>query len=133
MTCLQEETCKLVIRARTTEGDHGDVTLTVVNKSVPRKNAQVIKFKIRPLSLHNRVHDDDTALPKLDHNSSEVSSTQHTCLLIVNALYLCDVPVADLMKLTKCSHFYVICKTIAIANSRNTAFVANCIVSECSA
>ncbi|KAG5178282.1 hypothetical protein JKP88DRAFT_330058 [Tribonema minus] len=67
---LMEGTRRLMIRVRTTEGDSGDVSLTVVARpeggggggggeaqgAISRKNAQVVKFKIRPLSLHHRVH-----------------------------------------------------------------------------
>jgi hypothetical protein len=67
-----------VIRARTTEGDSGDVTLTIVNKSVPQKSAQVIKFKIRPLSLHDRVHDDAS---QQQQQHSEVSDCTRTSTL----------------------------------------------------
>jgi hypothetical protein len=64
-----------VIRARTTEGDSGDVSLTIVNKSAPQKSTQVIKFKIRPLSLHDRVHDEDDALQQQQQYSEVRDST----------------------------------------------------------
>ncbi|CAM9337349.1 unnamed protein product, partial [Hapterophycus canaliculatus] len=47
---------RLRLRARTTEGDYGDVRLTVVAKTPPTKSAQVIHFSMKPLSLHHRVH-----------------------------------------------------------------------------
>jgi hypothetical protein len=77
-----------VIRARTTEGDSGDVTLTIVNKSAPQKSAQVIKFKIRPLSLHNRVHDDDEASQQ-QLQYSEVCDSACTpvyCVIVLHEL-----------------------------------------------
>lgn len=52
----QDETCRLVIRARTTEGDYGEVSLTVVALTKPAKTAQRVRFKLKPLSLHHRVH-----------------------------------------------------------------------------
>ncbi|CAN0376939.1 unnamed protein product, partial [Ectocarpus sp. 8 AP-2014] len=52
---------RLRLRARTTEGDYGDVRMTVVAKIPPKKSAQqVIHFSMKPLSLHHRVH----ALPR---------------------------------------------------------------------
>jgi hypothetical protein len=75
-----------VIRARTTEGDSGDVTLTIVNKSALQKSAQVIKFKIRPLSLHDRVHDDDDASQQQQQQQySEVCDSACTS---VSVLYI---------------------------------------------
>ncbi|CAM9371775.1 unnamed protein product [Ectocarpus sp. 13 AM-2016] len=48
---------RLRLRARTTEGDYGDVRMTVVAKIPPKKSAQqVIHFSMKPLSLHHRVH-----------------------------------------------------------------------------
>eukprot|EP00752_Nemacystus_decipiens_P012116 g10741.t1 len=47
---------RLRVRARTTEGDYGDVRLTVVAKIPPKKSAQVINFSMKPLSLHRRIH-----------------------------------------------------------------------------
>ncbi|CAM9764264.1 unnamed protein product [Scytosiphon promiscuus] len=48
---------RLRLTARTTEGDYGDVRLTVVAKTPPKKSAQVIHFSMKPLSLHHRVHE----------------------------------------------------------------------------
>lgn len=44
------------ITLRSTEGDYGDLIVTVVTASVP-KAAKIIKFPLKPLSLHTRVHE----------------------------------------------------------------------------
>ena len=43
------------ITLRSTEGDYGDLLVTVVTAAVP-KAAKVVKFPLKPLSLHCRVH-----------------------------------------------------------------------------
>ncbi|CAM9658675.1 unnamed protein product, partial [Pylaiella littoralis] len=52
---------RLRVTVRTTEGDYGDVRLTVVAKIPPKKSAQlrypVIHFSMKPLSLHHRIHE----------------------------------------------------------------------------
>ena len=52
---------------RTTEGEFGDLFVTIVANLTPNKAAKIIKFPLRPLSLHNKVHvltDEDLARPR---------------------------------------------------------------------
>lgn len=50
----QESVNRLEIAARTVEGQYGDVQVTVIANVTPGKTAQIVKFTIRPLSLHYR-------------------------------------------------------------------------------
>ena len=45
---------RLQMRVRTTEGEHGEITATIVGASAPSKSAMVAKFPVKPLSLHCR-------------------------------------------------------------------------------
>ncbi|CAM9601029.1 unnamed protein product, partial [Chrysoparadoxa australica] len=45
--------------ARTAEGDYGELCLTVVAKQINSKAAQLVRFKIKPLSLHSQIHGDE--------------------------------------------------------------------------
>jgi hypothetical protein len=47
---------RMTITLRSTEGDYGDLIVTVVTADVP-KAAKVVKFPLKPLSLHTRVHE----------------------------------------------------------------------------
>jgi len=51
----QSQERRMSITLRSTEGDYGDLLVTVVTAAVP-KAAKVVKFPLKPLSLHCRVH-----------------------------------------------------------------------------
>lgn len=51
----QSQERRMSITLRSTEGEHGDFLVTVVTAAVP-KAAKVVKFPLKPLSLHCRVH-----------------------------------------------------------------------------
>merc|ERR1719502_2359929 len=51
----QETANRVEMKIRTTEGESGDITATVVAKTSP-KVAQVIKLQVKSLSLHHRIH-----------------------------------------------------------------------------
>ncbi|CAM9128537.1 unnamed protein product, partial [Choristocarpus tenellus] len=59
----QEAMTRLMIKTRTTEGDYGDICLTVVAKTPSNKTAQVIHFPVKPLSLHHRLNSPDESMP----------------------------------------------------------------------
>ena len=42
------------MKIRTTEGEYGEITATIVGNSVPTKSAVVVKLPVKPLSLHCR-------------------------------------------------------------------------------
>lgn len=51
---------------RTTEGEYGDILVTVVAKMSP-KSAQTVRVRVKPLSLHQRVNEltrEEEARPK---------------------------------------------------------------------
>ena len=50
----QESVSRLEIAARTVEGQYGDVQMTVIANVSPGKTGQIVKFAIKPLSLHFR-------------------------------------------------------------------------------
>ncbi|GMH58382.1 hypothetical protein TL16_g02598 [Triparma laevis f. inornata] len=45
---------RLQMKIRTTEGEYGEITATIVGNSVPTKSAVVVKLPVKPLSLHCR-------------------------------------------------------------------------------
>ncbi len=51
----QETASRVEMKLRTTEGESGDITATVIAKTQP-KVAQVIKLQVKSLSLHHRIH-----------------------------------------------------------------------------
>ena len=51
----QETASRVEMKLRTTEGESGDITATVIAKTNP-KVAQVIKLQVKSLSLHHRIH-----------------------------------------------------------------------------
>mmetsp|Transcript_26862 Transcript_26862/g.33595 ORF Transcript_26862/g.33595 Transcript_26862/m.33595 type:complete len:726 (-) Transcript_26862:330-2507(-) len=62
----QDALKRVEIKARTIEGEHGSVQAAVVAQMNP-KTGQVVKFDIKPLSLHHRVHvldDEELNRPK---------------------------------------------------------------------
>ncbi len=52
--CQQHER-RLAVAVRTMEGEFGDVLVTVVSNTQP-KSAKVLKFPLKALSLHTRIH-----------------------------------------------------------------------------
>ncbi|CAM9167863.1 unnamed protein product [Discosporangium mesarthrocarpum] len=78
-TCVtyrcQEDMTRLVIKARTTEGDYGEIRLTVVAKTLPKKTAQVINFPMKPLSLHHRLHSQDLSMPGRPVNTLKLTGS----------------------------------------------------------
>ena len=51
---------------RTTEGEYGDIVVTIVAKTSP-KSAQTVRLRVKPLSLHQRVNEltpEEEARPK---------------------------------------------------------------------
>lgn len=47
---------RLSLHLRTNEGEYGDLVVTVVAATQPHKSAKVVKYELKPLSLHARVH-----------------------------------------------------------------------------
>eukprot|EP00520_Triparma_pacifica_P006094 CAMPEP_0118656596 /NCGR_PEP_ID=MMETSP0785-20121206/13570_1 /TAXON_ID=91992 /ORGANISM="Bolidomonas pacifica, Strain CCMP 1866" /LENGTH=792 /DNA_ID=CAMNT_0006549459 /DNA_START=119 /DNA_END=2493 /DNA_ORIENTATION=- len=45
---------RLQMKVRTTEGEYGEISATIVGASTPHKSAVVVKFPVKPLSLHCR-------------------------------------------------------------------------------
>ncbi len=68
---FQGQVKRISISLRSTEGELGDILITVVTQSNP-KNAKIIKFPIKPLSLHFR-------LPEL----SEVEETRPRSKIVI--------------------------------------------------
>jgi hypothetical protein len=63
----QNQERRISIILRSTEGEYGDLTVTVVAAVSTGKSAKVVKFPLRPLSLHYKVHvltDEDMDRPR---------------------------------------------------------------------
>ena len=45
---------RLQMKVRTTEGEYGEISATIAGASTPHKSAVVVKFPVKPLSLHCR-------------------------------------------------------------------------------
>mmetsp|Transcript_16480 Transcript_16480/g.15800 ORF Transcript_16480/g.15800 Transcript_16480/m.15800 type:complete len:748 (+) Transcript_16480:77-2320(+) len=52
----QSQEKRICITLRSTEGDYGELMVTMVAALLPNKAAKVVKFPLRPLSLHYKVH-----------------------------------------------------------------------------
>jgi Bardet-Biedl syndrome 7 protein len=86
----QESVNRLEIAARTVEGQYGDVQVTIIPNVTPGKTAQIVKFNIKPLSLHYRVHDelDERPMNKLQFSGPFTLSQMHEWIILL----LPDVP-----------------------------------------
>ena len=63
----QSQERRISITLRTTEGEYGDLLVTVVAALSPTKAAKLLKFTLKPLSLHHKVHvltETDLARPR---------------------------------------------------------------------
>ncbi|CAM9525509.1 unnamed protein product [Ectocarpus fasciculatus] len=58
--CQSGDQRRLSVAVRTNEGEFGDIFVTVVTATEP-KAAKVLRFPLRPLSLHMRIHSFSTA------------------------------------------------------------------------
>lgn len=63
-----ESTSRIEIRARTLEGQHGNMKVVVIPKMTPC-SAQVVMVTVKPLSLHHLVHSDELEENKRPFNS----------------------------------------------------------------
>jgi Bardet-Biedl syndrome 7 protein len=52
----QSQEKRIVLTLRTNEGEFGNLTITVVAASTP-KAAKIVRYELKPLSLHSRVHE----------------------------------------------------------------------------
>jgi Bardet-Biedl syndrome 7 protein len=57
--CQSQHEKRIVLTLRTNEGEHGDMTVTIVAACVP-KAAKIIKYNLKPLSLNSRIHQIDS-------------------------------------------------------------------------
>eukprot|EP00903_Cladosiphon_okamuranus_P008387 g8063.t1 len=90
---FEGDATRLRVKARTTEGDYGDVRLTVVAKIPPKKSAQVIIFSMKPLSLHRRIHKTNVAVHARPMNALVLRGS-FTMQVVHDWLAMClpDVP-----------------------------------------
>eukprot|EP01038_Epipyxis_sp_PR26KG_P007245 gene7245-9877_t len=62
----QSQEKRILLNLRTNEGEYGDLLITVVAASAP-KAAKIIKYDLKPLSLHTKVHvlqEDESVRPR---------------------------------------------------------------------
>jgi hypothetical protein len=57
--CQSQHEKRIVLTLRTNEGEHGDMTVTIVAACVP-KAAKIIKYNLKPLSLNTKIHQIDS-------------------------------------------------------------------------
>lgn len=85
--CQASDSRRMTAAIRTNEGEFGDIVVTIVVAGAP-KAAKVIRFPLKPLSIHTRVHDfssDEASRPRhtLEYRVTATISTIHEWLTTI--------------------------------------------------
>lgn len=87
----QSKERRISMTLRTNEGEHGSLYVTIVAESSP-KAAKIVKYDLKPLSLHTKLHELSPAELARPRNKMRYSGTlQRTTPYSLLCLYTCTM------------------------------------------
>lgn len=80
----QSKERRISLTLRTNEGEHGSLFVTIVAESSP-KAAKIVKYDLKPLSLHTKLHELSPAELARPRNKMRYSGGLHYTALLCSA------------------------------------------------